>query len=67
MLPLVYDSADLAAEEQLLLAEATAGWCERYPDVHVTRRLYLRTATQRFPGVAGIAVHRFTPYRAVAA
>jgi hypothetical protein len=27
----------------------------------------LRTATQRFPGVAGIAVHRFTPYRAVAA
>jgi hypothetical protein len=24
-------------------------------------------ATQRFPGVAGIAVHRFTPYRAVAA
>jgi nucleotide-binding universal stress UspA family protein len=39
MLPLVYDSAELAAEEELALAEATAGWSERYPDVDVIRHL----------------------------
>ena len=40
MLPLVYDLDQVGAEETALLAEATAGWCERYPDVHVTRRVY---------------------------
>lgn len=38
MLPLVYDVDALDAEEKLLLAEAVAGWSERYPDVPVTRR-----------------------------
>lgn len=39
MLPLVYDRQEQAAEESLLLAEAVAGWSERYPDVPVRRRV----------------------------
>lgn len=35
MLPLVYDVDDVAADESRLLAEALAGWRERYPDVKV--------------------------------
>lgn len=36
MLPLVYDVTD---EETRVLAEALAGWCDRYPEVKVTRTL----------------------------
>jgi nucleotide-binding universal stress UspA family protein len=39
MLPLVYDRNELAAEEEVVLAEATAGWRDRFPDVVVTRHL----------------------------
>lgn len=39
LLPLVYDTDELAAEEERLLAEALAGWHDKYPDVEVERRL----------------------------
>lgn len=39
MLPLVYDVEALRQEEEVLLAQAIAGWVERCPDVPVTRRL----------------------------
>jgi nucleotide-binding universal stress UspA family protein len=39
MLPLVYDPAEVAAEETRILAEALAGWQTRYPDVTVHQRL----------------------------
>lgn len=37
LLPLVYDPADLHAEEERVLAEAVAGWHDKYPDVTVHR------------------------------
>ena len=37
MLPLVYSEDDLQEQESAVLAEALAGWRERYPDVNVTR------------------------------
>jgi nucleotide-binding universal stress UspA family protein len=39
MLPLVYDTADVESEETRLVAEALAGWHDRYPDVTVQREL----------------------------
>ncbi len=39
ILPLVYDVAEVAAEESRLLAETIAGWRGRYPDVPVTERV----------------------------
>lgn len=39
MLPLVYDVEDTRQEELRLLAEAVAGWADRYPDVTVTETL----------------------------
>ncbi len=39
MVPLVYDADDIRNEEERLLAEAVAGWCERYPEVPVRRKL----------------------------
>lgn len=39
MLPPVFDPELVEAEEERLLAEALAGWCEGYPDVPVRRRL----------------------------
>jgi nucleotide-binding universal stress UspA family protein len=39
MLPLVYDADDVDAEETRLLAEALAGWAEKYPDVPVDRKV----------------------------
>ncbi len=39
MLPLVYDAADVEAEEARVLAEALAGWHDKYPDVTVHRQL----------------------------
>jgi nucleotide-binding universal stress UspA family protein len=39
LLPLVYDAADVEAEEERLLAEALAGWRDKYLDVTVRRQL----------------------------
>ncbi|NLU80529.1 universal stress protein [Micromonospora sp. HNM0581] len=39
VLPLVYDLDAFRDEEERLLAEAVAGWSERYPEVPVRRRL----------------------------
>jgi nucleotide-binding universal stress UspA family protein len=39
MLPLAYDPAEVEAEEARLLAEALAGWHDKYPDVTVHREL----------------------------
>jgi len=39
MLPVVYNVADVQAEEARVLAEALAGWHEKYPDVVVHREL----------------------------
>lgn len=47
MLPLVYDVAEIEAEEARVLAEALAGWCDKYPDLVVRRELrraYVRSA-----------------------
>lgn len=41
MLPLTYDPARLEAEESRLLAEAIAGWQERFPEVSVQLELAL--------------------------
>ena len=37
MLPLVYDVAEVEADETRVLAEALAGWRDKYPDVPVRR------------------------------
>jgi nucleotide-binding universal stress UspA family protein len=39
MLPLVYDVEKVAEEETRLLSEMLAGWCEKYPDVAVSREV----------------------------
>jgi nucleotide-binding universal stress UspA family protein len=39
LLPPVHDTGEVAAEEERLLAEALAGWHDKYPDVEVERRL----------------------------
>jgi nucleotide-binding universal stress UspA family protein len=39
ILPLVYDATEVQAEESRVLAEAVAGWSERYPDVPVEQRV----------------------------
>jgi nucleotide-binding universal stress UspA family protein len=39
MLPTVYDVDQLKDEEAVVLAEAVAGWCDRYPDVAVNQML----------------------------
>lgn len=39
MLPLVYDAAEVESAEARVLAEALAGWCDKFPDVVVHRRL----------------------------
>jgi nucleotide-binding universal stress UspA family protein len=36
MMPVVYDPELVASEERRLIAETTAGWAEKYPDVQVT-------------------------------
>ncbi|MEU1964592.1 universal stress protein [Micromonospora sediminicola] len=38
VVPLVYDPEALAEESRRILAEAVAGWSERYPDVEVRQR-----------------------------
>jgi nucleotide-binding universal stress UspA family protein len=47
MLPLVYDVAEIEAGEARVLAEALAGWRDKYPDLPVRRELrraYIRPA-----------------------
>ena len=39
MMPLVYDPALVTEEERLVLAEAMAGWSEKYPDVAVDQQV----------------------------
>ncbi|MQA79639.1 MAG: universal stress protein [Streptosporangiales bacterium] len=39
MLPLVFDPELVGQEESRMLAELLAGWCEKYPDVDVERRV----------------------------
>ncbi len=46
MLPLVYDPAEIEAEETRLLAEALAGWHDKYPDLTVHREL-AHTSTRK--------------------
>ena len=44
-MPLVYDPDELATTEGTILAEALAGWQERFPDVNVERKLMPGKAT----------------------
>jgi nucleotide-binding universal stress UspA family protein len=44
VLPLVYEVAEVEAGEARLLAEALAGWHDKYPDVEVRRLLVHRHA-----------------------
>lgn len=46
LLSLVYDVDAVQADEERLLAEALAGWCQRYPDV-VVRRVTLHTGSRK--------------------
>jgi len=39
MMPLGFDPEEVAEEQRLLLAEALAGWQEKYPDVEVVQRV----------------------------
>lgn len=39
VVPVVYDEEALKSEEERLVAESLAGWCERYPDVPVRRKV----------------------------
>jgi nucleotide-binding universal stress UspA family protein len=39
MMPLVYDPMLVQREEELVLAEAMAGWSEKYPNVEVERKV----------------------------
>jgi len=55
MLPLVYDLADVAAEETRVLAEALAGWQAKYPDVTVHRRLVRAHAARALVEATGRA------------
>lgn len=45
VLPLVYDVTDVEAEETRVLAEALAGWADKYPDVDVRRVVVQAQAT----------------------
>lgn len=68
MLPLVFDPVLVEAEEERLAAEALAGWCEKYPDVPVRRRLVrehtrhalIEAGTQACMTVVGRHGHGFT-------
>jgi nucleotide-binding universal stress UspA family protein len=55
MLPLVYDPAAVEADETRLLAEAVAGWREKYPDVEVRRMLVRRHARRALIEATGRA------------
>ncbi|NUP45816.1 MAG: universal stress protein [Catenulispora sp.] len=68
MLPPVFDPELVEAEEERLVAEALAGWCEKYPDVPVHRHLiraHARHALIEASGQANMTVvgshgHGFT-------
>jgi nucleotide-binding universal stress UspA family protein len=55
MLPLVYDAAEVEADENRVLAEALAGWHDRYPDVVVHRDLTHGGARQALIDATGRA------------
>jgi nucleotide-binding universal stress UspA family protein len=55
MLPLAYDPAEVEAGEARLLAEALAGWHDKYPDVEVRRLLVRRQARTALIDAAGRA------------
>ena len=68
MLPLVYDPADVAADETRVLAEALAGWQTKYPDVTVHRRpvrAHAATALVEATGSAQLLVVGTHGHRAV--
>ncbi|WP_054812667.1 universal stress protein [Nocardia arizonensis] len=44
--PIVIDANQLETAEQAILAERMAGWQEKYPDVEVTRKVYLAGPVQ---------------------
>ncbi|MEV0429704.1 universal stress protein [Micromonospora sp. NPDC050495] len=46
IMPLVYDPQELRAEEERVLAEAMAGWAERYPQVRVRQKLVAANAAR---------------------
>jgi nucleotide-binding universal stress UspA family protein len=52
--PLVYDPLDVTAEAERMLAEAVAGWHEKFPDVRVERRLVHGPAA---PALVGASAH----------
>lgn len=60
MIPLVYDIDAVHQEESRLLAELLAGWCEKYPDVEVRRRVVharaARTLVDESPGAELLVV-----------
>jgi nucleotide-binding universal stress UspA family protein len=59
MQPLVYDDVEVSAEENRVLAEALAGWHDKYPDVTIHRELVhegARTALIEATGRAQLAV-----------
>jgi nucleotide-binding universal stress UspA family protein len=55
MLPLTYDADEVAAEEARVLAEALAGWQDKYPDVIVIRRLVRTHAVRALKEATGRA------------
>jgi len=58
LLPL-YDKAQQAEEETIVLAESLAGWADKYPDIHVHRTVVHenpRRALIEASGKAGLAV-----------
>ncbi|MFJ6956533.1 universal stress protein, partial [Micromonospora aurantiaca (nom. illeg.)] len=47
VVPLAYDPQELRADEQRVLAEAIAGWAERYPEVTVRPKLVAAATPSR--------------------
>ncbi|MEU8069664.1 universal stress protein [Micromonospora sp. NPDC048169] len=47
VVPLAYDPQELRADEQRVLAEAVAGWAERYPEVTVRPKLVAAATPSR--------------------
>ncbi|MCD0448937.1 universal stress protein [Actinocorallia sp. API 0066] len=52
ILPVVYDSEIVGEDEERVLAEALAGWQEKYPDVEVTRSVVHGKAAHALAGMS---------------